>query len=138
MSDASTRPAGCNYVGGEWRASSLGAFYSKVNPMRPSETVGSFSASTEEDVDAAVAAAAAAFGDWSAQPLARRAGYLTAAAAALEARVEEIAHDMSTEMGKPLREARLETGRAAQILRFAASEAFRSVGEHYEQAATGA
>jgi aldehyde dehydrogenase (NAD+) len=45
---------------------------------------------------------------------------------------------MSTEMGKPLREARLETGRAAQILRFAASEAFRPVGELFEQAATGA
>ncbi|MHB8643880.1 MAG: aldehyde dehydrogenase family protein [Gaiellaceae bacterium] len=141
MSDlinASTRPAGCNYVGGAWRASGSGATYSKVNPMRPSETVGMFSASTEGDVGAAVAAAVSAFGNWSTQPLARRAGYLTAAAAALEARAEEIAGDMSTEMGKPLREARLETGRAAQILRFAASEAFRPVGEHFEQAATGA
>ncbi len=45
---------------------------------------------------------------------------------------------MSTEMGKPLREARGETARAAQILRFAASEAFRPVGEHFEQSLTGA
>ncbi len=45
---------------------------------------------------------------------------------------------MSTEMGKPLREARGETLRAAQILRYAASEAFRPVGEHFEQSATGA
>ena len=70
--------------------------------------------------------------------MARRAGYLNAAAAVLEARAEQIARDMTTEMGKPLREARGEAGRAAQILRFAASEAFRSVGEHFEQAATGA
>src|SRR5262249_27122350 len=85
-----------------------------------------------------VAAAARAFDAWAALPLARRGAYLVAAAASLEARVEEIARDMSTEMGKPLREARLETGRAAQILRFAASEAFRPVGEHFEQAATAA
>ena len=70
--------------------------------------------------------------------MARRAAYLNAAAAVLEARTEQIARDMTTEMGKPLREARGEAGRAAQILRFAASEAFRSVGEHFEQAATGA
>jgi aldehyde dehydrogenase (NAD+) len=70
--------------------------------------------------------------------MARRAGYLTAAAAVLEARAEQVARDMSTEMGKPLRESRGEAARAAQILRFAASEAFRNVGEHFEQALTGA
>ncbi len=138
MIDAPARPTGRNYVGGEWRASSSGATYAKLNPMRPSETVGEFSASTEDDAAAAVAAAAGAFDAWAALPLARRGAYLVAAAASLEARLEEIARDMSTEMGKPLREARLETGRAAQILRFAASEAFRPVGEHFEQAATGA
>src|SRR5262249_28545582 len=46
--------------------------------------------------------------------------------------------DMAAEVGRPLREARREAGRAAQLLRFAASEAFRPVGEHFEQAATGA
>jgi acyl-CoA reductase-like NAD-dependent aldehyde dehydrogenase len=136
--EAPARPAGRNYVGGEWRASSSGATYTKQNPMRPAEAVGEFSASTEADAADAVAAAAEAFDAWAALPLARRAAYLVAAAASLEGRTEEIARDMSTEMGKPLREARLETGRASQILRFAASEAFRPVGEHFEQAASGA
>ena len=136
--DAPARPTGRNYVGGEWRASSSGATYPKVNPMRPAETIGAFSASPEADADVAVAAAAAAFGAWAALPLARRGAYLVAAAASLEARTEEIARDMSAEMGKPIREARLETARAAQILRYAASEAFRPVGEHFEQSATGA
>jgi len=63
---------------------------------------------------------------------------LTTAAAAIEARAEEIARDMSTEMGKPLREARGETARASQILRYAAGEAFRAVGELFEQSLTGA
>jgi aldehyde dehydrogenase (NAD+) len=136
--EAPARPAGRNYVGGEWRPSSSGATYTKQNPMRPAEAVGEFSASTEADAADAVTAAAAACDAWAALPIARRGAYLVAAAASLEARVEEIARDMSTEMGKPLREARLETGRAAQILRFAASEAFRPVGEHFEQSATGA
>ena len=136
--DAPTRAARLNYVGGEWVPSASGATYSRVNPMRPAETVGEFSASTEADADVAVAAAAAAFPGWAHLPLAKRAAYLTAAAGALEARAEEIARDMSTEMGKPLREARGETARASQILRYAASEAFRPVGELFEQSLTGA
>jgi alpha-ketoglutaric semialdehyde dehydrogenase len=136
--DAPTRPSGLNYVGGAWVPASSGETYTKTNPMRPSESVGEFSASSEADAGAAVAAAAGAFADWAALPMARRAGYLTAAASALEAKIEQVARDMTTEMGKPLREARGEAGRAAQILRFAASEAFRPVGESFEQAASGA
>jgi aldehyde dehydrogenase (NAD+) len=136
--DAPSRAAGRNYVGGAWVAAASGETYTKVNPMRPTETVGEFSSSDEADAAAAVAAAESAFADWAALPMARRAGYLNAAAGVLDGRAEQIANDMSTEMGKPLREARGEAARAAQILRFAASEAFRSVGEHFEQALSGA
>jgi len=136
--DAPTRPTGRNYVGGTWVPASSGETYTKLNPMRPSESVGEFSASTAADAAAAVAAAEAAFDEWAGLPLARRGAYLNAAADVLEARTEEVARDMATEMGKPLREARGEAARAGQILRFAASEAFRAVGEHFEQAVTGA
>jgi acyl-CoA reductase-like NAD-dependent aldehyde dehydrogenase len=136
--DAPSRSARLNYVGGAWVPASSGETYTKPNPMRPNETVGEFSSSSEADAEAAVAAAKDAFAEWAAMPMARRAGYLNAAAAVLEARVEQVAQDMTLEMGKPLRESRGEAGRASQILRFAASEAFRSVGEHFEQAATGA
>src|SRR3954449_2926419 len=135
--EAPSREAGRNYVGGRWVASASGETYTKLNPMRPTQVVGEFSSSNEEDAAAAVAAAESAFGEWSRLPTAKRAAYLNAAAPAPEARTEEIARDMSTEMGKPLREARGEAARAAQILRFAAGEAFRSVGEHYEQALNG-
>jgi acyl-CoA reductase-like NAD-dependent aldehyde dehydrogenase len=135
--DAPSLPAGRNYVDGVWTPAASGETYVKINPMRPSETVGEFSSSDEADADAAVAAAEAALAGWAALPTAARAAKLNAAAAVLEARVEQVARDMSAEMGKPLREARGEAARAAQILRFAAGEAFRSVGEHFEQAATG-
>src|SRR5215217_5339572 len=49
----------------------------------------------------------------------------------------QAAQDATREMGKPLREARMEAARAAQILRYSAGEAFRPVGELYEQAVTG-
>jgi aldehyde dehydrogenase (NAD+) len=112
--------------------------YTKVNPWRPGEVVGEFAAATPADVEAAVGAASDAFRAWSRSPLATRGSYLLAAAASLERRADEIATDMSTEMGKPIREARGETLRAAQILRFFAGEAYRAVGEQFEQSASGA
>src|SRR5437763_1812222 len=127
-----------NFIGGDWIAAVGGETYSKVNPWRPTEAIGEFAASGAPDVEAAVAAAEEAFATWSRLPLATRGSYLVAAAASLEQRVETIAADMSTEMGKPLREARGETLRAAQILRYSAGEAFRPVGELFEQSLTGA
>src|SRR5437588_13060467 len=135
--EAPARPAFANYVGGEWRPATSGRTYEKRNPARPSEVVGEFPASGEEDVEAAVAAAAAAFPEWSRKPAAQRAAVLNKAAEAIEGRVEQIAQDMTLEMGKPLRESRGEAARAAQILRFFAGEAWRPRGEHYEQSATG-
>ena len=49
----------------------------------------------------------------------------------MPARVEQVAQDMTAEMGKPLREARMEAARGAAILRFAAGEAWRPIGEVY-------
>jgi aldehyde dehydrogenase (NAD+) len=135
--EAPARPALANFVGGEWRPSASGRTYEKHSPWRPSEVVGEFPASGEEDVNAAVEAAAAAFPEWSRKPAAQRAAVLMAAADALERRVEQMAQDMTLEMGKPLREARMEAARGAAVLRFFAGEAFRPKGELFEQSGTG-
>src|SRR5256714_893021 len=135
--EAPARPALANFVGGEWRPSASGRTYEKHSPWRPSEIIGEFPASGEEDVNAAVEAAAAAFPEWSRKPAAQRAAVLMAAADALERRVEQMAQDMTLEMGKPLREARMEAARGAAVLRFFAGEAFRPKGELFEQSGTG-
>jgi aldehyde dehydrogenase (NAD+) len=135
--EAPARPAFANFVGGEWRPAASGKTYEKHSPWRPSETIGEFPASGAEDVDAAVEAAAAAFPEWSRRPGAQRAAILTAAADAIERRVEQLAQDMTLEMGKPLRESRGEAARGAAILRFFAGEAWRPKGELYEQSVTG-
>jgi len=43
-----------NYVAGKWKPARSGRTYEKRNPARPTEIVGEFPASGEEDVNAAV------------------------------------------------------------------------------------
>ena len=121
-----------NYIAGEWRPSSSGERYEKRSPWRPSQVVGEYAASDADDARAAVAAAAAAAPGWASTPGPARAAIFFKAAAVLESRLEQIAHDMTAEMGKPLRESRLEAGRAAAILRYFAGESFRPIGEVFE------
>jgi len=135
MTETVTGAPARNYVGGEWRESAAGETYEKRSPWRPSHVAGVYPASDAEDAKAAIDEARGAFSGWAALPAPARAAFFTKAAAAIEARAEQIAQDMTAEMGKPLREARMETLRAAIILRYAAGEAFRPRGEMYEPSA---
>ena len=132
MTETTTEAPARNYVGGEWRESVSGETYEKRNPWRPSLVTGVFVASGSEDARLAVEAANEAAPAWASLPAAQRGAFLHRAADAIEARAEHIARDMTAEMGKPLRESRLEATRAATILRYAAGEAWRPVGELYE------
>jgi alpha-ketoglutaric semialdehyde dehydrogenase len=124
-----------NFIGGTWRESASGETYEKHNPWHPTEVTGVFAASDAADAINAVEAAAAAFPGWAALPAGQRSAFFLKAADAIEARAEQIAQDMTAEMGKPLREARMESMRAATILRFSAGEVWRPVGEVYEASA---
>jgi aldehyde dehydrogenase (NAD+) len=135
--EAPARPAFANYVDGEWRPAESAQTYEKRGPWRPSEVIGEFPSSAAADVEAAVAAARAAGPGWARTPGAQRGGVLSRAADAIDRRVEQIAQDMTLEMGKPIREARMEAARMAQIFRFFGGEGLRDTGERYEQAATG-
>jgi aldehyde dehydrogenase (NAD+) len=132
MSETLVGSRALNYVSGEWRESASGATYEKRDPWRPSKVVGEYASSDAEDARRAVESAHEAFPGWAALPAAQRASFFEKAARAIEGRVEQIAGDMTAEMGKPLRESRLEALRAAAILRFAAGEAWRPTGEMYE------
>jgi acyl-CoA reductase-like NAD-dependent aldehyde dehydrogenase len=132
MSDTLTETPAKNYIGGEWRDSATGETYEKHNPWRPSQVTGVYPASDADDAQAAIESAQKAFPAWAALPAGARAAFFGKAATAIEARAERIAVDMTAEMGKPLRESRLEALRAATILRFAAGEAWRPAGEMYE------
>jgi alpha-ketoglutaric semialdehyde dehydrogenase len=132
MTETLTGAPARNWVGGEWRDSASGETYEKRNPWRPSVVTGVYASSDAEDARTAVDAAREAFPAWAGLPAGQRAEFFFKAAAALDARSEQIAQDMTAEMGKPLRESRGEAARTAAILRFSAGEAFRSVGEVFE------
>jgi aldehyde dehydrogenase (NAD+) len=137
VTEAATAARFANYFGGEWRPSTDGATYATRNPMRPAEVVAEFPLSGEADVRDAVAAAAGAFPAWSSLSAPERGAFLARAADALERRVDEVALGMVREMGKPVREARAETLRSVEILRFFSGEGWRPLGERYDTALAG-
>jgi aldehyde dehydrogenase (NAD+) len=138
MSDTIAALGAANFIAGDWIPSRRGRTYERYNPWRPAEVVGEFPSSDAEDVASAVAAAEEAGSRWAKLPAATRCAFLAGAADVIEGRVEAIAQDMTREMGKPLRESRMEAARAAAIFRFFSGEGWRPVGHVYEQSATGA
>src|SRR6185369_816256 len=93
-------------IAGEWVATKSGTYIENRNPADTRELVGRFPASTAEDVDRAVGAAAEAFPKWRKLPAPRRAEILFKAGELLIQRKEEFARDMTREMGKVLKETR--------------------------------
>jgi aldehyde dehydrogenase (NAD+) len=89
------------YIDGSWVGPSAGGFIEVVNPATE-EPVASVARGTAADIDCAVAAAAAAFPNWSATPLAERQRYLQALAAELRDRAPEVADIIVAELGMPI------------------------------------
>jgi alpha-ketoglutaric semialdehyde dehydrogenase len=118
-----------NLIGGERRAARSGRTFEDRNPARWSDVVGTFPRSGEEDVDAAVRVARAAFGAWRATPAPRRCEILLRAALLLRDRKEELARTMTREMGKVLEEARGDVQEAIDMAEFAAGLGRRPNGE---------
>jgi alpha-ketoglutaric semialdehyde dehydrogenase len=117
-----------NYINGEWTASAAGGTFENRNPADVRDVIGTFPDSTAEDVDRAVAAARAAYAEWRLTPPPKRAEYVLRVAEILTRRKEEIARDMTREMGKPLKETRGDTQEAIDMAHFVAGEGRRLYG----------
>jgi aldehyde dehydrogenase (NAD+) len=89
------------YVNGKWVPSS-GEGVLEVTNSATEEVIASVPNGSAADVDAAVAAAKAAFPGWSQLAREERAGYLVKIHAGLEARSDEIAQTIAQEVGMPL------------------------------------
>jgi acyl-CoA reductase-like NAD-dependent aldehyde dehydrogenase len=114
------------YIGGQWVQT--GERRTVRLPYDGSPVAEYFVAGPEQ-VEAAVRAARAAAPVMREMTLAERARILRKAAQRLEERHEEVAMAISSESGKPLREARVEVDRGIQTLSFSAEEAHRLAGE---------
>jgi alpha-ketoglutaric semialdehyde dehydrogenase len=95
-----------NYIGGKWQPAQSGGTFTSANPANRADTVGVFAMSGRADVNAAVAAAKAAYPGWRQTPAPARAALLTRIGRLLESRKEETARLMVREMGKVIAEAR--------------------------------
>lgn len=117
-----------NYIGGSWIDSSGGNTFEDVNPARTSDVIGRFPESTKDDVDQAVQAARRAFKTWSRKPAPQRGEILRRIGDLLTQRKDEIAHEMTREMGKPFVETRGDVQEAIDTAYYAASETRRLFG----------
>src|SRR5689334_16171470 len=77
------------------------------------EEVASYPEHSPEQIEAALAAAHAAFGEWRRRPVSERAEVLRGVARELRARAEELRDQVTREMGKPLAEAAFEVEKCA-------------------------
>jgi alpha-ketoglutaric semialdehyde dehydrogenase len=118
-----------NYINGEWVEARLGGTFENRNPADYTELIGIFPSSTSEDVDDAVDAARAAYKTWRLYPAPRRAEILYRTAETLVKRKEELANDMTREMGKPLSETRGDVQEAIDMTYYMAGEGRRQFGQ---------
>ena len=95
--------------------------FQSVNPA-DGNTLGEFDAFTDAELEAALAAAAAAAPLWRSRPVSGRADLVRQASAVLRQRAEELARLMTLEMGKPIREARAEIEKCAWVCDYYADE----------------
>ncbi|TQS41734.1 gamma-aminobutyraldehyde dehydrogenase [Cryptosporangium phraense] len=90
------------YIAGQRARGTSGTPYDVIDPST-GETLESVELAGPADVDRAVAAATAAFDEWSRATPAERSGVLTKLASLLEADAEAIAETESRQAGKPIR-----------------------------------
>jgi acyl-CoA reductase-like NAD-dependent aldehyde dehydrogenase len=88
------------FIGGRWTAP-RGTGSIEVVDSTTEEVIGTVPEGTPDDIDAAVAAARAAFPGWSALPVEERTALLTKVSQALDARKESLADLITHEVGMP-------------------------------------
>ena len=118
-----------NLIGDKWQPAASGATFVSVSPANHDEVIGEFAASGPADVDAAVAAAKAAFPAWSLLPAPKRGEILFKVARLLAEHKEELSRLMTREMGKVLPEARGDVQEAIDVAYYMAGEGRRLFGQ---------
>ena len=124
-----------NYIGGEWVGGD--AATRNVNPSDTNDVVGAYAQASAAQLDAAVAAARAAFPAWSRSTPQERHDILLRISTEILARRAELGDLLAREEGKTLPEAIGEVVRAGQIFDFFAGEALRIPGEKFPSVRPG-
>ena len=116
------------HLGGRWRDATSGATFEVHNPAT-GEVVATIADGGSEDAAAAIETAGHTQSSWAAVPARERAEILRRAYDLLIDHADELALLMTTEMGKPLAEARGEVTYGAEFFRWFSEEACRVQGD---------
>lgn len=117
-----------NFIDGKWCDALSGRTFENRNPARWDEVVGIFPRSGKEDVDLAVQAARRAFEKWRLVPAPKRGDIMRKVGDLMVARKEDLARQMTREMGKVLAETRGDVQEGIDTAYYAASEGRRLFG----------
>ena len=116
-----------NLINGEWSTGSLKTIQN-IDPAS-GESLGEVVVSGKAEVEAAIAAAKAAFPAWKKTPAPKRGEILMKAAAEMTRRKDELARAMTLEEGKTLGESAGEIQRAINNITFQAGQGLRFGGD---------
>jgi malonate-semialdehyde dehydrogenase (acetylating)/methylmalonate-semialdehyde dehydrogenase len=125
-----------NFIGGKWQKSTSAPGLDLTNPAT-GEPLGQSPSGSAAEVDAAVAAAHAAFPAWRATPAADRIQFLFKLKAILEDRFDELAAIITTENGKTLAESKGELRRGIENVEVACGIPVLMQGYSLEDVAPG-
>ena len=114
-------------INGKWRQGSGGKTETVYNPAT-SEVLGELPHASIADLDEALAASKKAFQVWRKETALNRQKILEKACRILEHRFDEVAENLTKEMGKPLAEAKIELSVAIDIIRWYGEEGKRIYG----------
>ncbi len=117
------------FIDGQWLASADGGRSSVINPSYGT-VVAEVDVATDEQVQAAIAAARRAFDatDWPRTPTAERAALLDRVAGLIDRDLEEMARQETINTGKAMRESRWDMADVARVFRFYADLADKDGG----------
>jgi aldehyde dehydrogenase (NAD+) len=116
-----------NFIDGQWVPGERAA--PDINPSNTADVVGEYAQAGPGEVDAAIAAAAAAFPAWAHGNVQARADALDRIGTEILARREELGTLLAREEGKTKPEAIGEAARAGYLFKFFAGECVRLAGE---------
>ncbi len=118
------------WIGGTWRLPASGQFRAVIDPST-GRALGEVAVASADEARAAVDAAAEREASWGATPGHVRARILRAAAERLRTDRETMAGLIAREVGKPIRDARVEVDRAVGVYELAAEEIRHLGGESF-------
>jgi aldehyde dehydrogenase (NAD+) len=117
-----------NFINGKWVDAVSGKTFENRNPANWDELVGTFPKSGVEDVNGAVRAARRAFEQWRLVPAPKRGDIMRRVGDIMVAKKEELARQMTREMGKVLAETRGDVQEGIDTAYYAAGEGRRLFG----------